>query len=181
LPVRLRGLRLASELGRAGPPAPFGETPALVARRSLPPAVVATMRPHQWIKNGLVVAAPGAAGAAVCPVFDQGKGNHEVDCGAVGMADRGGGVEGAAFGAAGVAVPGAVFEVDGAGWVAVAALVGVGPGEAANRCLCPCPAGDLDAERGVVAADVGAGECLGHRAALLISSRAGCACRGGRR
>lgn len=63
MPVRLRGLRLAPELGRAGPPAPFGETPALVARRSLPPAVVATMRPHQWIKNGLVLAAAGAAGA----------------------------------------------------------------------------------------------------------------------
>lgn len=63
LPVRLRGLRLASELGRAGPPAPFGETPALVARRSLPRAVVATMRLHQWIKNGLVLAAAGADGA----------------------------------------------------------------------------------------------------------------------
>jgi 4-hydroxybenzoate polyprenyltransferase len=63
LPVRLRGLRLVPELGRAGPPAPFGETPALVARRSLPRAVVATMRPHQWIKNGLVLAAAGAAGA----------------------------------------------------------------------------------------------------------------------
>jgi 4-hydroxybenzoate polyprenyltransferase len=68
LPVPLRGLRLAPELGRAGPPAPFGETPALVARRSLRRAVVATMRPHQWIKNGLVLATAGALGRDDVPV-----------------------------------------------------------------------------------------------------------------
>ena len=33
------------------------------ARRSRPGAVIATMRPKQWIKNALVIAAAGAAGA----------------------------------------------------------------------------------------------------------------------
>jgi decaprenyl-phosphate phosphoribosyltransferase len=37
--------------------------PARTARRAPLPVVVATMRPRQWIKNALVVAAAGAAGA----------------------------------------------------------------------------------------------------------------------
>src|SRR5579884_1025046 len=35
----------------------------LPRRRSLIPALIATIRPRQWIKNGLVIAAAGAAGA----------------------------------------------------------------------------------------------------------------------
>lgn len=37
--------------------------PAIQPRRGILSAAVVTMRPHQWLKNGLVVAAAGAAGA----------------------------------------------------------------------------------------------------------------------
>ena len=40
-----------------------GRLPLPEARRSRPGAVIATMRPRQWIKNALVIAAAGAAGA----------------------------------------------------------------------------------------------------------------------
>ena len=40
-----------------------GHVPLREARRSLPGAVIATMRPKQWLKNALVIAAAGAAGA----------------------------------------------------------------------------------------------------------------------
>jgi decaprenyl-phosphate phosphoribosyltransferase len=40
-----------------------GGLPLREARRSRPGAVIATMRPKQWIKNALVIAAAGAAGA----------------------------------------------------------------------------------------------------------------------
>ncbi len=40
-----------------------GRLPLRAARRSRPGAVIATMRPKQWIKNSLVIAAAGAAGA----------------------------------------------------------------------------------------------------------------------
>jgi len=40
-----------------------GRFPLRVARRSRSGAVIATMRPKQWIKNSLVIAAAGAAGA----------------------------------------------------------------------------------------------------------------------
>ena len=40
-----------------------GRLPLRGARRSRPGAVIATMRPKQWIKNALVMAAAGAAGA----------------------------------------------------------------------------------------------------------------------
>lgn len=40
-----------------------GRFPLREARRSRPGAVIATMRPRQWIKNALVIAAAGAAGA----------------------------------------------------------------------------------------------------------------------
>ena len=73
-------------------------------------------------------------------------------------------------------MPGAVLEIDAARWVMVASAVGVGIREAPDGGLCPRPAGDLDAERGVVAADVGARECLGHRAASLVSSWSGGMC-----
>ncbi|MGO9904877.1 MAG: decaprenyl-phosphate phosphoribosyltransferase [Solirubrobacteraceae bacterium] len=40
-----------------------GRLPLRGARRNRPGAVIATMRPKQWIKNALVIAAAGAAGA----------------------------------------------------------------------------------------------------------------------
>jgi decaprenyl-phosphate phosphoribosyltransferase len=40
-----------------------GRFPLHEGRRSRPGAVIATMRPRQWIKNALVIAAAGAAGA----------------------------------------------------------------------------------------------------------------------
>ena len=43
--------------------APAGELDMVVPRRRRLHAAVATLRPRQWIKNGLVVAAAGAAGA----------------------------------------------------------------------------------------------------------------------
>ena len=45
-------------------------------------------------------------------VFGEPVGDHQVDRGAVGVAARGGGVEGPARSSAAVAVPGAVLEVD---------------------------------------------------------------------
>jgi len=46
-------------------PSGQGDAAALAARprRSRPRAVLATLRPRQWLKNVLVIAAPGAAGA----------------------------------------------------------------------------------------------------------------------
>jgi len=63
-----------------------------------------------------------------------------------------------------------MLEVDRAGWVAVAALVGVGAGEASDGRFGARPAGDLDAERRVVAADVGAGESSRARLREAIES-----------
>src|SRR6185437_121345 len=40
-----------------------GRFPLTETRRSRSRAVIATMRPRQWIKNALVIAAAGAAGA----------------------------------------------------------------------------------------------------------------------
>ncbi len=40
-----------------------GAAPPVAKRRGRVRAVVATARPRQWVKNGLVIAAPGAAGA----------------------------------------------------------------------------------------------------------------------
>jgi decaprenyl-phosphate phosphoribosyltransferase len=47
--------------GNAAPPSPY--VPPAVPRRPLPWAIVSLLRPRQWIKNGLVIAAAGAAGA----------------------------------------------------------------------------------------------------------------------
>ncbi len=47
----------------AGTAAPDGDGSAPVAGRSRPRAFLALARPRQWVKNALVIAAPGAAGA----------------------------------------------------------------------------------------------------------------------
>lgn len=89
-------------------------------------------------------------------VLGEPVGDHEVDRASVGVAASCGSIERAALGAAGVAMPGAVLEVDAARWVVVASAVGVGVGEAADGRFGTRPAGQLDPERVVVAADVGA-------------------------
>ncbi len=113
-------------------------------------------------------------GAPVRAVLGEPVGDHQVDRRPVGIAACRGGVERAAFGAAGVAVPGAVLEVDAAGWVTVAAAVGVGVGEAPDGGFGTRPAGELDPERCVVAADVGAREGLASSrclAGVLVGRR----------
>lgn len=54
---------VSSLTGSAGTEQTLPAPPLAVRRRGRVRAVVATMRPRQWVKNGLVLAAAGAAGA----------------------------------------------------------------------------------------------------------------------
>ena len=117
----------------------------------------------------------GAAWRGACrAAFGEPVADHQLDRVAVGVAGGDGGVKRAAVRAAAVAVPGAVVQVDAARGVAVASAVCCGLGEAAHRGLGARPPWQVHAERGVVAADVGAGEREGHG----VPFRSGCR-RGG--
>src|ERR1700754_2649159 len=52
-----------SAAARRGPPGTGAPITSLRSRRSRPRALLALARPRQWVKNALVIAAPGAAGA----------------------------------------------------------------------------------------------------------------------
>jgi len=63
-PVPSGALRAAASATTIGCPAPDADaTPAVLPRRGRVRAALVTARPAQWIKNGLLVAAAGAAGA----------------------------------------------------------------------------------------------------------------------